>query len=302
MDVMGAPLRLVIKSSNQQCDDHIVECELDWTVRRLKSYLAEFYPSKPKMEEQKLIYSGQLLHDHVLLKDVLRWYETGTPAVHTVHLVYVGPTDSQPVKSARKTNPYDTLSPSLSTSMSANPTIPTLPLNLQMDGLRQRNNTPEMSGGASSSFVVGNAYGGTDISPPAFNVHPMMGQMMYMQHMYAQYMNQYMLQYYRGAGMHQGVTVPPETGAVVGSAPLTNANDEPRVAPAPEPRQIDDRLNAAAVVPPVNDDDDNAAANRDWLDWFYVLSRSAVLLAIIYFYSSLSRFIAVIIIAATLYL
>lgn len=38
------------------------------------------------MDEQKLIYSGQLLNDSHILKDVLRQYE-GQEA-HTVHLVY----------------------------------------------------------------------------------------------------------------------------------------------------------------------------------------------------------------------
>ena len=31
--------------------------------------------------------------------------------------------------------------------------------------------------------------------------------------------------------------------------------------------------------------------NRDWLDWLYTLSRAGVLLSIVYFYSSFSRFI-----------
>lgn len=38
------------------------------------------------MEEQKLIYSGQLLNDAHILKDVLRQYEGQD--THTVHLVY----------------------------------------------------------------------------------------------------------------------------------------------------------------------------------------------------------------------
>lgn len=37
-------------------------------------------------DEQKLIYSGQLLSDSVVLKDVLRQYEG--QETHTVHLVY----------------------------------------------------------------------------------------------------------------------------------------------------------------------------------------------------------------------
>lgn len=37
-------------------------------------------------EEQKLIYSGQLLQDAVVLKDILRQYDG--QETHTVHLVY----------------------------------------------------------------------------------------------------------------------------------------------------------------------------------------------------------------------
>lgn len=38
-----------------------------------------------RTEDQKLIYSGQLLHDSVTLKDILRRYEG--QETHTVHLV-----------------------------------------------------------------------------------------------------------------------------------------------------------------------------------------------------------------------
>lgn len=40
------------------------------------------------MEEQKLIYSGQLLNDAQILKDFLRQYEGQETETHTVHLVY----------------------------------------------------------------------------------------------------------------------------------------------------------------------------------------------------------------------
>lgn len=33
--------------------------------------------------------------------------------------------------------------------------------------------------------------------------------------------------------------------------------------------------------------------NRDWLDWVYTVSRIAILLSIVYFYSSFSRFVMV---------
>lgn len=38
------------------------------------------------MDEQKLIYSGQLLNDAHILKDILRQYEG--QETHTVHLVF----------------------------------------------------------------------------------------------------------------------------------------------------------------------------------------------------------------------
>ena len=44
-----------------------------------------FYVILQRTEDQKLIYSGQLLHDSVILKDVLRRYEG--QETHTVHLV-----------------------------------------------------------------------------------------------------------------------------------------------------------------------------------------------------------------------
>lgn len=77
---------LIVKASNQQCEDLTIKCEPSWTIRRLKGHLTEVYPGKPSTDEQKLIYSGQLLSDSVVLKDVLRQYD-GQQA-HTVHLVF----------------------------------------------------------------------------------------------------------------------------------------------------------------------------------------------------------------------
>lgn len=52
----------------------------------------------------------------------------------------------------------------------------------------------------------------------------------------------------------------------------------------------------------VDDDDDDEGMGRDWLDWIYVLSRMVVLLSIVYFYSTVSRFMIVVCIAMLLYL
>ena len=42
--------------------------------------------------------------------------------------------------------------------------------------------------------------------------------------------------------------------------------------------------------------------NRDWLDWVYTFSRAAILLSIVYFYSSFSRFVMVMVAMLVLYL
>ncbi|XP_061598107.1 homocysteine-responsive endoplasmic reticulum-resident ubiquitin-like domain member 2 protein isoform X2 [Cololabis saira] len=42
--------------------------------------------------------------------------------------------------------------------------------------------------------------------------------------------------------------------------------------------------------------------NRDWLDWVYIFSRAAILLSIVYFYSSFSRFVMVMMAMLVLYL
>ena len=53
MDVGGSgvggdlPVTLVIKAPSQRQDDHVVDCVLSWTVRKLKEHLENVYPSKP---------------------------------------------------------------------------------------------------------------------------------------------------------------------------------------------------------------------------------------------------------------
>lgn len=118
---MSDLVTIIVKAPNQQISDQIIQCHHSWTIKKLKDYLSEVYPSKPvciissiiphflrtnedyvrvvsyvhhltrfsyefqKLEEQKLIYSGKLLTDSAVLKDVLRTYEGQEN--HTVHLV-----------------------------------------------------------------------------------------------------------------------------------------------------------------------------------------------------------------------
>jgi hypothetical protein len=47
MDMIDMPVTLIVKAPNQQVEDQTVHCELNWTIRKLKGYLSEVYPSKP---------------------------------------------------------------------------------------------------------------------------------------------------------------------------------------------------------------------------------------------------------------
>ncbi|XP_011178636.1 homocysteine-responsive endoplasmic reticulum-resident ubiquitin-like domain member 2 protein [Zeugodacus cucurbitae] len=80
-------VKLLIKASNQQYEDQILDIDLLWTVKRLKTHLEMVYPNKPPADEQKLIYSGQLLNDSLLLKDVIRSYKDVYTHNHIIHLV-----------------------------------------------------------------------------------------------------------------------------------------------------------------------------------------------------------------------
>ena len=44
---MESLVKLTVKTPNQGIEDIQINCELDWTVRKLKEYLQDVYPSKP---------------------------------------------------------------------------------------------------------------------------------------------------------------------------------------------------------------------------------------------------------------
>lgn len=60
-------------------------------------------------------------------------------------------------------------------------------------------------------------------------------------------------------------------------------------------------MNAAGGGGMMDDDEDEGEA-RDWLDWIYIMSRLGVLLMVVYFYSSLSRFLMVMALVIFMYL
>lgn len=62
--------QVTIKSANQKVDDYATKCESNWTVKRLKQHISETHINKPNIEDQRLIYAGNLLKDTHTLKQV----------------------------------------------------------------------------------------------------------------------------------------------------------------------------------------------------------------------------------------
>lgn len=307
------PVTLVIKAPNQRVGDQTVECMLGWTVKKLKQHLTNVYPSKPKENHQKLIYSGKLLADHLTLKEVLRQFEDGSNK-HTVHLVCASSpqTGDHRHKDTSQSSPIpnrnaNSASPSHSRESSSSSTSETDGIRYvdisQLVGLRHRGNASPSSSQTSSPIqpqqpqnvfnpYLGHpqrfgGYPGGVIPPEAammFSGTPDSGmvyspeQYMWMQQMYAQYMAQYM-QYYQQQGMYP---TPPNTPAASNTDQQANRN-------------VADNQQAAAMnaAGGVDLDDDDEFGQRDWLDWIYTFCRFMVLIGIVYFYSNFTRFFLV---------
>jgi len=303
MDSLIAPVTLIVKSCNQQFEDQVIRCEMNWTIRKLKQQLAEVYPTKPKTDEQKLIYSGQLLHDGIVLKDILRQYEGQN--THTVHLVFT-PKQMKEEKINRPTH-----KPTEATNQTS-----TVNSNNNSDGLRQRsvpNSAP--SPNQNSTFVNASVFYNGLMQPAAqlqsndYLSSQQAAMQAWMQQAYVQYVNQYMNMLQLGA----------QATPLYASATTANATTSPQFAyfstPAstsPPPAQPNNA--PTAVAAPVQPEQQPAQRrfpnivveepqeNRDWLDISYFMLRISVILTVIYIYSSPVRCLAVLSIGIALYL
>ena len=129
---------------------------------------------------------------------------------------------------------------------------------------------------------------------------PVTQQLLWWQQTYAQqYWAQYM--HHVSNNGHQYSNTP------TASAPFVPPPPPPPPAPAEANRQQQEPQRRPPL-PPVGgvaqeeDEDGGIRAARDWLDWVYVSSRLAILLGVMYYYSSLPRFMLVTLIVAGIYL
>ncbi|XP_034366133.1 homocysteine-responsive endoplasmic reticulum-resident ubiquitin-like domain member 2 protein isoform X1 [Arvicanthis niloticus] len=299
---MEIPVTLIIKAPNQKYSDQTISCFLNWTVGKLKTHLSNVYPSKPLTKDQRLVYSGRLLPDHLQLKDILRKQDE----YHMVHLVCASRSPPSSPKSSTDRGSHEAQASSTSSnsdhSDSTTPSPSQESLSLvagSSEGLRQRTLPQAQTDPAQSHqfpyVIQGNVdhqFPGQGV-PPGFPVYPALSplQMLWWQQMYAHH---YYLQYQ--AAVTAQATSSASSAQHTASSPLNLAHvpgEEPPPAPnlvAQENVPMNENVQMNAQGGPVLNDED---LNRDWLDWVYTLSRAAVLLSIVYFYSSFSRFIMV---------
>lgn len=282
--------KLVIKAPNQKIEDQTIECEPDWSVLRLKHHLTEIYPTNPKPEEQRLIYAGRLIKDHLALKDFIK-FEDGQK--YMVHLVCSQHATSSPMHRTQQP-PND-----LDVPGSSSQADPSTLLRHRTPVTPFHNDSPSIS---HHSVPAGHQPPGGAPGPVPELVAQ---QMAAMQHFYAQYMAQFMQQ----AQLAGFPTAYPDF-THVGMGPVNTPGTPPgapaeNVAPANLNRvqavaNQNVRMNAQGG--PLLDDEEDDVENRDWLDWFYIFSRALVLFSILFFYSSLGRFMVVTGVAILIYM
>lgn len=237
---MEIPVTLIIKAPNQKYSDQTISCFLNWTVGKLKTHLSNVYPSKPLTKDQRLVYSGRLLPDHLQLKDILRKQDE----YHMVHLVCTSRTPpSSPKSSTSRESHEASASSSNSSSDQSGSSTPSssqetlsLAASSSSEGLRQRTLPQAQTDPAQSHQFPYVMQGNVDNQlpgqavPAGFPVYPAFSplQLLWWQQMYA---HQYYMHYQ--AAVSAQATSNANSAQPAASQPLNLAH-----VPGEEPHQL----------------------------------------------------------------
>lgn len=263
-----------VRSPVSCISDVRLDCRLDWKVFRIKQKISELFPGNPSTQSQKLVYAGKLLEDSAMLRDFLRLDDDCS--IYTIHLVCRVPETKSDAAMVEKTTTTTTTEECGSGTVGVTGVGDGGPEQEQVhDWMLYMQNLSQNSSQLSEENLQ---------------------QMAWMQQMYSQYLNQYMMYMHSAAGVpfvqpalgvdsvQPDVHVQRAQGEVPGGgggggggglAPVLNAGG------------------GGGGVDFQQQDVEGAGRNGDFLDWFYVSSRLLVLVSIVYFYSSLARFLLV---------
>ncbi|XP_027900088.1 homocysteine-responsive endoplasmic reticulum-resident ubiquitin-like domain member 1 protein [Xiphophorus couchianus] len=292
---------LLVKTPNQAQEDQIIDgVDMKWTVKDLKAHLSRVYPSKPAVSDQRLIFAGKLLPDHLHIKDLFRQLDS-IPTLHLVCPMRNPPQAATKTKEAEQPHP-SSLSPPVET-----PSTPELRQRRQTSSTTSTQSHMQTPG--APTWPASTPAAASQLTQPAFPALSLYSpqQLLWLQHVYAR---QYYMQYH--AAMAAAGSVPPTPVATIGQYPPLPAHQVPVPAPLANQNPIDNLpvnqnpvQDAAFINPgeanqnmrmnaqggPVMEDEEDV--ERDWLDWLYSAARLSVLLMIVYFNSNLSRFLLV---------
>ncbi|MCI4381535.1 hypothetical protein PGIGA_G00253070 [Pangasianodon gigas] len=264
--VVDSPVVLVIKAPDQKYDDQTISCFLNWTVEKLKSHLSNVYPSKPRSKDQRLVYSGKLLQDHCKLRDVLRKQDE----FHMLHLVCASRSPPpSPTTHRRKSGSNQPTNSNTSGSPAPTDHVQSASSAPDRRSLSSSSSYthPSSDGSAWTQWFNQHRHNSNTPHYPMYNPHTLLWwQQLYTWHCHMTYQT-----WMASLSPSQQSATPPDPPIREVQAV---ARDNPRNAP---------------VGAGLNEED----LNRDWLDWVYAASRAVVLLSLVYFYSSFSRFVMV---------
>ncbi|XP_053935011.1 homocysteine-responsive endoplasmic reticulum-resident ubiquitin-like domain member 1 protein isoform X1 [Cuculus canorus] len=281
---MEEVLSLLVRSPAQRHPDLRLRAASAWTVRRLKAELRRLLPEAPPEEDQKLIYAGKLLLDHHHLGELL----PKQGELHALHLVY------------NFKSPADV--PETSSEVKAGQLEPSSEASQEPSVSSSNGERPRCSSGGQSSADASNRL--ETPRPPFQRVAPgfsayttySMLQMSWLQQIYAR---QYYMQYLASAAASA------DPSRAQHSQEIPVAPQAPLPDPFPAQNQPGNQNAAAQVNAVANQNlrmnaqggplmgEEEEDGNRDWLDWLYSATLFYVFVNIIYFYSSVSRFLLV---------
>ncbi|XP_076123486.1 homocysteine-responsive endoplasmic reticulum-resident ubiquitin-like domain member 1 protein [Alosa pseudoharengus] len=292
-------MKLVVKTPRQECGDQIIEgVDLNWKVLDLKRHLSQVYPSCPAEKDQRLIYSGKLLPDNLPVRDAFRQGDL----MPIIHLVCAFKPQVNVEQGARpKVRTEESTPPSSAAGEASTPPLSAHAPQMPSPGALRHRGHPAPSWTPPTATA-----GAAAMAHPAFPTYSLYSpqQLLWLQHMYAR---QYYMHYQAALAaasttplaptVATSLPVAPHQAAVPAGlpnqAPIDNlpANQNAADPAFINPEGANQNLRMNAQGGPVMEDEEEM--DRDWLDWVYTAARLGVFLSIVYFYSSLSRFILV---------
>ncbi|CAK9294974.1 unnamed protein product [Gordionus sp. m RMFG-2023] len=282
--------------------DEIVNASWKWTVYHLKNHLTSVYPLKPTIGQQRLIYAGRLLKDDQPLIEVFKKDD------HSPYNLHIICSPSLPDLSYSKVSKHDNSLPNT---------------NKEKLNTATSNNLNYFSS-TSTPMAMPSVY--NSFTPYSSEYYQILQKSIYDSwQIYYQNMYRSLVPNQNTPITHH--TVPPNHNY---QPPISHYhhpyysilwqqyhnNNQPsfqQVAPNLSPlRQaynaiMNNHLNNQQQQPNNANVNNNANANNergnvDWVDWIYLFFRVVILFSILYFYSSINRFLVVLFFSTLLFL